>query len=93
MANKTTKKSAPDFKSAKFMITVLKPILDHWNRVINEAWVIDKTSTGSVVISEFNHRNDIHGVLASRIAGACDAYDWCYAIYAGEEGGIEVRIH
>lgn len=76
------------------MISVLRPVLDEWNRVITtEAWVIDKTSTSGVVISEFNHRNDIHGVLVSRIAGACSAYDWCWAIYSCEEGGIEVRIH
>ena len=87
----TTQKST---KTSKFMISVLQPILDDWNRLItSDCWQIAETEVGGVRITDANNRKDIHGIILTKIGGMANAYDWCWSVYASEDGGIEIMIH
>ena len=81
-------------KNSKFMITVLAPVLDDWNRLITtDCWQIKEMETSGVRISDANNRRDIHGIILTKIAGIANAYDWCWSVYAREDEGIEIMIH
>ena len=77
-------------------VRILKPILDDWNDTITDTWVVEKCEYNPRRVSirrkmESRKEYDIHGSLVHDIACICEAYDWCWAIYFGEDG-IEVRI-
>lgn len=94
MARKKTTKTEKSTKTSKFMLTVLAPVLDDWNRLITtDCWQIEAVEAGGVRITDANHRKDIHGIVLTKIAGLAEAYDWCWALYAREDEGIEIMIH
>ena len=80
-------------------VRILKPILDDWNAVQGDTWVVEKSdydSKRSVVIRRADrsvklHEN-IHGSLAHDITCVCNAYSWCWAIYFSATDGLYMSI-
>ena len=94
MAHTQIKQNTQEFKT-----NVLQPVLDDWNRVIREDWVIESSrfDNSQVIIKSFSGRTYIHGHLLTSIAGICNAFDWTWALYSEgispEDKGIEIRIN
>lgn len=94
MANKINRTAAQKAK-----IAALKPILDKWNEVHLDSWKIiipPYASDGITIAREKPYDGispNIHGCLVTDIAGICNAYGWCWAIYKDDENhGISVNI-
>lgn len=72
------------------MMAIIKPVLDDWNRVIQEDWFVEPVEFDilrkSVKIRSFVGRDSMHGILVSRISGICEAYRRTWAIYKEDEG-------
>ena len=80
-------------------VRILKPILDDWNAVQDDTWVVEKSEYDPkrrVIIRRADrgaviHEN-IHGSLAHDITCICEAYSWCWAIYFSATDGLYMSI-
>lgn len=84
---------------ANTKVRILKPILDDWNEVQDDTWVVEKSQynpKNRVTIRRSDrgvklHEN-IHGSLVHDISCLCEAYSWCWAIYFDEKDGFYMSI-
>ena len=84
-------------------VRILKPILDDWNAIQGDNWVVERSQYGNKERVEIRRADrdavrdaviheSIHGSLVHDISCLCEAYSWCWAIYFDPVMGFYMSI-
>ena len=81
-------------RDASTKVRIIKPLLDDWNDIAHDDWIIEKGESPELVTirRKTASSRSLHGCLIHDLSCVCEAYGWLLCVQYDEERGLYARI-